>query len=205
MSRIIGVDFDNTLISYDDVFYQHALDLNLISKASSKNKKDVRDAIRLLPEGEIVWQKVQAFVYTKGITQAKLNEGVGRFLKACLAKGIKVYVVSHKTEYSDFDEEKISLRQAALEWMTAHDFFKADGLGLTREQVFFESTRLEKINRIKILGCSSFIDDLQEVFLEGGFPSSVEKILYASKGEDVLVEDVIVLDSWKKIHEHFFN
>jgi hypothetical protein len=205
MSSIVGIDFDNTLISYDEVFFNHALDLKLISPESNRNKKDVRDAIRLLPDGEVVWQKVQAFVYGKGIAQARLNEGARDFIRECIQKNIKVYVVSHKTEFSNFDKDKVNLRDAALDWMTAQHFFEINGLGLNRNQVYFESTRLEKINRMKVLGCTHFIDDLQEVFLEEGFPNNVKKILYAPADQKLVAKDLIILDSWKRIHEHFFN
>lgn len=197
MLKVIGIDFDNTLINYDEVFFNHALSLNLIGPETNKNKKDVRDKIRLLTDGEIIWQKIQAFVYGQGIAQACLNEGVETFLKTCAQQEIKVYVISHKTEYSPFDAHKINLRQVALDWMKANGFNKA--------QVYFESTRAQKIERIKSLKCTHFIDDLPEVFLEDGFPSGTKKILYAPGFEAPPRDDIAVAGSWKKIHEYFFN
>jgi hypothetical protein len=189
--KIIGIDFDNTLIGYDEVFFNHALRLNLIGPKVAKLKKNVRDQIRRQKDGEITWQKLQAFAYGQGISQARFNEGAEDFLKTCAQKGIKVYVVSHKTAYSPFDTQKINLRQAALDWMAVHGFF--NGLGLRKTQVYFEPTRAQKIARLKSLGCTHFIDDLQEVFLEKIFPKGVEKILYSP--------DM----NWKKIYEDFFN
>lgn len=202
---IVGVDFDNTLISYDEVFFNYALSLNLISPATNKNKKEVRDKIRLLPDGEIIWQKVQAFVYGQGISQACFNEGAEDFLKMCVQQGIKIYVVSHKTEYSRFGTHQVSLRQAALSWMAANDFFRTDGLGLCRDQVYFEETRSQKIGRLRFLGCTHFIDDLEEVFLEKTFPEGIEKILFAPQADPGIGSDVKVFDSWRKIYEYFFR
>jgi hypothetical protein len=43
--------------------------------------------------------------------------------------------------------------------------------------VYFEGTRTEKIARIVALGCTHFIDDLEEVFDDPAFPSGVERLL----------------------------
>ena len=40
---IIGVDFDNTIISYDSVFHKLASESGLIPSTVSKNKTAVRD------------------------------------------------------------------------------------------------------------------------------------------------------------------
>ena len=73
--------------------------------------------------------------------------------------------------------------------MTSQGFFGSGGLGFSEDQVFFEGTRDAKIERIRTLGCTHFIDDLEEVFLEASFPPDVEKFLF---------------DSWPPLHEHFF-
>jgi len=191
--RIIGIDFDNTLISYDEVFFNRALGLNLITPGSERYKKSVRDHIRLLEDGETTWQKMQAYVYGQGIAEACLNDGADRFLKTCAAQGIQVYVVSHKTEYAPYDEGRTNLRQAALDWMKSKGFFSK--LGLKESRVFFEATRVAKIARLQSLGCTHFIDDLEEVFLEQSFPKGVEKILFSPETGT----------TWNKIHAYFFR
>ena len=205
MSKIIGIDFDNTMINYDDVFLNRAMGLNLIIADTNKNKKELRDRIRLLPDGEIIWQKMQAFVYGHGIAGACLNEGVADFFKTCVQRGIKVYVVSHKTEHSPFDDDQVNLRQAALDWMIANGFFRTEGLALNQDQVYFEATRLEKIGRLKSLGCTHFIDDLEEIFLEKTFPEGVEKILFTPIPPPAVADDIKVFKSWGRINEYFFN
>ncbi|MFI5205383.1 MAG: HAD family hydrolase [Candidatus Paceibacterales bacterium] len=204
-SRAVGIDFDNTLINYDEVFFNHALSLNLIGPGTKKNKKEVRDQIRLLADGEIIWQKIQAFVYSRGIAGACLNQGAEDFLRTCSQQGIKVYVVSHKTEFSRFDATRVNLRRAALDWMTANHFFMEEGLGLHKDQVYFEATRSQKIGRLQSLGCTHFIDDLEEVFLEKTFPEDIEKILFAPQGDSSISGDVKVFKSWGRIYEYFFR
>jgi hypothetical protein len=48
------------------------------------------------------------------------------------------------------------------------------------DQVFFEVTKQEKVNRIVTLGCSHYIDDLPEI-LEM-LPDPVQPILFAPAG-----------------------
>ena len=79
-SSVIGVDFDNTVINYDDVIRQTAIDRALISTDGPKGKNAIREHIRHLRKGELHWRKLQAIVYGTGIKQATLFSGVGEFL-----------------------------------------------------------------------------------------------------------------------------
>ena len=83
----IGIDFDNTIITYDAVFCATAKRLGLIGPDFSGSKRAVRDAIRLLPDGEIAWQRLQGRVYGKGIVEAAAVEGFAAFLRRCRAAG----------------------------------------------------------------------------------------------------------------------
>ena len=62
----IGIDFDNTIITYDEVFRAAAQARGLIEKDFGGSKQAVRDAIRLLPDGELAWQRLQGQVYGTG-------------------------------------------------------------------------------------------------------------------------------------------
>ena len=89
-------------------------------------------------------------------------------------------IVSHKTAYGHFDDTRVNLRQAALDWMTARGFFQAAGIGLPADAVAFEATRADKLARIAALGCTHFIDDLPEVLDDPAFPPGVEKFLFTN-------------------------
>ena len=78
---IIGVDFDNTIVSYDEVIHQIACEKGLIPGSHLKSKRHIRDAIRKLENGEMEWQKVQAIVYGPRMKDAKVIEGALVFLK----------------------------------------------------------------------------------------------------------------------------
>ena len=164
--RIIGVDFDNTIVSYDAVMHTVALKQGWIGPQPKKNKKLIRDHIRLTPDGERKWQQLQAIVYGKRVKEAQLMEGASRFLQSCIEHEIKIYIISHKTRYSNLGESKDNFWVAALGFMTQNGFFNKDVLGLSVDSVYFESTMEEKARRIETLHCTHFIDDLEETFLE---------------------------------------
>lgn len=174
----IGIDFDNTIITYDDVFCAAAKTKGLIGADFAGSKQAVRDAIRLLPDGELAWQRLQGQVYGKGIGGAKMIAGVAAFLRRAGAEDCAIVVVSHKTEYGHFDPDRVNLRTAALDWMAGQGLF--DG-GLALANVYFESTRAEKLKRIAALSLSHFIDDLEEVLTDADFPPGVERILFAEE------------------------
>jgi hypothetical protein len=194
----IGIDFDNTLIGYDDVFLAAARERNLVSCEFVGNKQAVRDAIRLLPDGELAWQQLQGHVYGKGIGKAVMLEGADAFLRRCRAAGHGVFVVSHKTEYGHYDPDRVNLRAAAADWMEARGFFAPDKYAIPRRNVFFENSRAEKLRRIAALECAYFIDDLEEVLNDPDFPSGVKRVLFAGAGSS---PSFAICPSWQRIAE----
>jgi hypothetical protein len=199
----IGIDFDNTIISYDDVFCEMARRSGLIDATFSGRKQAVRDAIRLLPDGELAWQRLQGQVYGKGIAQARMSAGVETFLRRCRAEGCAVVVVSHKTEYGHYDPDRINLRKAALDWMTAHGLLNGEH-AIPAENVYFESTREQKLGRIVALGLTHFIDDLEEVLADPGFPPHVKRILFAEDGRPRTVP-YASCSTWREIEQQVFG
>jgi hypothetical protein len=205
MTHTIGTDFDNTIVSYDELMYRAAVDRGLIADDGDRRKRSVRDRVRQLPDGEIEWQKLQALAYGPLMRDAQLVDGVEEFMRRCRDAGIAIAIVSHKTEFANYDETRTNLRTAALDWMAAHRFFEPGGLDLDRGGVFFESTRAEKISRIDAIGCTHFIDDLEEVFLEPSFPPDVQKILYAPHLSASSAAGATVMRSWRDLCDHVFD
>jgi len=201
----IGIDFDNTLVTYDDVFRSAARSRGLIDEGFSGTKQAVRDRIRLLPDGEIAWRTLQGHVYGKGIDDAVMFEGADTFLTRCRAEGCSVFVVSHKTEFGHYDPAKVNLRRAALDWMAARGFFRADGYGIPIENVFFEGTRDDKVARVSDLKCTHFIDDLEEVLIDPKFPSGITRILFSEAGRQAAASPYLVRPTWREIEESVFD
>ena len=205
MPCVIGIDFDNTLVTYDNLIHAVAVDRDLIHPGTEKSKRHIRDAIRLLPGGEIEWQKVQAEVYGPRMAEAKPAPGAKTFLQACVRHHAKVYVISHKTEFANYDETGTNLRTAALSWIQQHCFFNTSTSGLSREDVYFASTRKEKLEQISRLKCTHFIDDLEETFLEDSFPADVERILYAPDATCSMRASVKLTGNWQQIMDYIFD
>lgn len=176
----IGIDFDNTIICYDDVFCHLAKALGFIETGWQGTKQQVRDTLRALPDGDTLWQRLQGKAYGEFIGRAQLFEGFKEFIATCNAKaGIELFIVSHKTEFGHFDEKRISLRHASREWLREQGFFNQHSPRIPECNVFFETTREEKIERIKALQCTHFIDDLPEVLDSPLFPNNVKRFLFS--------------------------
>lgn len=199
----IGIDFDNTIITYDEVFCATAKSCGLIEAGFVGSKQAVRDAIRLLPDGELIWQRLQGQVYGKGIVGARMAAGFEAFLRRCRAEASGVAVVSHKTVHGSFDPGRINLRQAALDWMAAQGLFDGDH-GIELENVYFEDTRADKLGRIAALGLTHFVDDLEEVLTDPGFPPNVRRILFADDRRRATAPHIIC-PTWREIEEQVFE
>jgi len=174
-----------------------AVERGLLPAGSVGGKKQIRDAIRLLPDGEKAWMRLQADVYGPGIAEGRMMEGAGAFLEECRRRSIPVHVVSHKTQYAAGGDGKTDLRTCALNWMRSQGFFGA--LGVPEQNVYFEATRAEKVARIGRTGCSLFVDDLEETFLEPEFPAGIRKILYGASRWPGGPPDVECSATWDEI------
>jgi hypothetical protein len=179
----IGIDFDNTLVSYDDIFLRAAIERKLLPEHFTGDKTEVRDSIRSRA-GDEQWAKLQAEVYGRRMAEAAMIEGVNDFVMACRYNNATVSIVSHKTRFAAADPGGADLHSAAMTWMERNGFFRSDGLRFDRGDIFFELTREAKCRRIAALECSHFVDDLEEVFREPSFPPGVERLLlYRGQGK----------------------
>ncbi len=201
----IGIDFDNTIIGYDDVFLAAARDWGLIDAAFRGRKQAIRDAIRLLPDGELAWQRLQGHVYGQGVGGASMFDGVAGFMRRCRQERCQVLIVSHKTEYGHHDPNRVNLREAALGWMRTFGIIGDGEFSIPVEQIFFENTRGDKLSRISALGCSHFIDDLEEVLTDPAFPMGVTRLLFSDCAAVVPDGRYVVCPTWRHIEEQVFG
>ncbi len=202
---IIGVDFDNTIASYDESMHRRAAERGLIPPGLARNKKLIRDAIRALEDGESKWRALQAYSYGPGMLEAVAMEGVKDFMCACKARGLETAIVSHKTEFANFGDPGVNLRDAAMRWLDAEGFVDSLEFGVGCGRIFFEGTREEKVARIASLGITHFIDDLEETFLEPSFPASAEQILFAPHQEDSGKGRWRAFADWPGIQRHLLG
>ncbi|MCP1614205.1 hypothetical protein J2848_005908 [Azospirillum lipoferum] len=175
--RLIGLDFDNTIVLYDRVFIRVGHAMGLLPPGFSGGKQQVRDHIRAQNDGDTKWCRLQAQVYGPGIADAEPAPGILEFLARCRKAGFGIVVVSHKTETAAADPHGVNLRDAARTWMRRHGLTGDGPGGIAPQDIHFEATRGEKIARLAALGCSDFVDDLEEVFREPSFPERVGRHL----------------------------
>ena len=173
MSFRLGVDFDNTLIEYDRTFWDLAISKGWLPADTPVSKVAVKRALLTKDGGDdLRWQDLQTEAYGPGIFSSPPQEGALAFLKETVDKGCEIFIVSHKTEKANRDPD-VDLRGYALQWLEENRIFKSreqGGVGLPKDNVFFEATRAEKVERIRQLKCDCFVDDLSAVFEHEKFP-----------------------------------
>ena len=171
---LLGLDFDNTLVRYDTLFHQLALEKGLFKDSLPVDKTAIRDYLRSQGQDD-QFTLLQGEVYGLRILEAEPAEGMLQALDMLQQRGVQMVLVSHKTR-TPYRGPKYNLHQAAWSWLEKQGFFNADGLGWSRNQVFFEETKNAKVTRIETEGCTHYVDDLTEI-LEM-LPTSVKGILY---------------------------
>lgn len=167
-AKRIGIDFDNTIVCYDEVFSKISHERKLLP-AGPVTKGRLRDYLRQ-QDREDEWTALQGEVYGPAIVHAKAFPGALEFVARCRELGVSVAIISHKTLHP-FLGPKHDLHAAARGWLKAN--------GLAGVETFLELTKQDKLKRIAAFGCTHFIDDLPEFLGEASFPPGVERILFA--------------------------
>ena len=188
----VGLDFDNNLISYDELFHKVALEKKLIPFNFPKQKVQIRDYLRNKNLDD-KFTTIQAEVYGNRILEAEPSKGVIKALLELRQKNVGMYIISHKTQYP-YKGPKYNLHESATKWLEKNNFFDSSGLKFTREDVFFEVSKLKKVNKIHDLECTHFIDDLPEI-LEL-INSDCSKILYNPFNKEIKKNRYLNLKKW---------
>ena len=194
----IGIDFDNTIVSYDSVFHAVAVERSLLRTDVQPRKLAVRDHLRALGR-EDEWTEMQGHVYGTRMEDAEAFPGVIDFVRRATARGHSVAVISHKTRVP-FMGPPHDLHAAARGWIESK-LRNGRGPLVPDDLVFFEPTKAEKLARVAAAACDVFIDDLPEILLAPEFPAGVSRFLFDPDGEHDVVEGsgLRVCASWKDI------
>jgi hypothetical protein len=172
----IAIDFDNTIVSYGDAFARAAAAAGIAVPGGGGAKTALRDRLRATPGGNDAWTRIQARVYGAELVRAAAFPGVRAFLSRARQSGARVFLVSHKSQFAAADPAGADLRVAAQAWLRANALIGPHAFDA--EDVFFESTRDEKIARIAALRCTHAIDDLLDVFTDAAFPRDTATFLF---------------------------
>jgi FMN phosphatase YigB (HAD superfamily) len=171
----IGLDFDNTIVSYDALFHKVALEGGWITGEVPVSKVSVRNHLRAIGQ-EPTWTEMQGYVYGARMDEAAAYPGVVDCLAWAREQGIPVSIVSHKTRHP-FLGKQYDLHAAARHWINIH-LTDAVGPLVAQERVYFELTKESKVQHIADIGCTVYVDDLPEILLAPGFPTDTDPILF---------------------------
>ncbi len=198
----IGIDFDNTIVSYDTLFHKVAVEQGTIPAQTPPTKLAVRDHLRAIGK-EDVWTEMQGYVYGARMDEAEAYPGVLEFLRWARGNAIAVAIVSHKTRHP-FIGRKYDLHQAAGRWIETHLVENTQKLVLAGN-VFFELTKEDKLRRIAAEGCDWFIDDLPEILLAEAFPPAAQRILFDPEAHHASETVLTRMSGWGEIRRYFEN
>ena len=184
----IGLDFDNTIVCYDQAIALLADEFFELPKELPRTKLVLREFLR---DGgrETDWTAFQGELYGPGMRLAQPFEGAISTMQHLVAKGHELMIVSHRSR-QPYAGKQHDLHEAAKSWVRNH----LEGKGLFRDDsssVNFLETREEKVARISELGCQAFVDDLPEVLNSKGFPIRAIKVLFDPTG---------LIKNWTKCH-----
>jgi hypothetical protein len=199
----LGVDFDNTLVRYDEVFHRLAVERGCIPPQTPSRKEAVRDAMRAAGR-EAEWTVLQGHVYGPGMSEAVPFPGALDCLARCAQEGVPVWIISHRT-LRPLAGPPHDLHAAARDWLERHGVKPGGTVSLGPDRVIFEETKAAKLARIRQFGCTHFIDDLPELLSDPAFPPGVERLWfdpYRSTSADARFER---FTSWDEIERWIFQ
>ena len=200
---VLGVDFDNTIVRYDELFHRVAVEQGLIPGYVPVRKNDVRDYLRN-QNRENEWTELQGYVYGPRMAGAQPFPGVLEFFAHAAHKRLPLHIISHKTRRAVLGPA-YDLQKTALEWLGAQGFFDPRRAAMSPQRVHFGETRPEKVRFIRETGCTHFIDDLEETFLEPDFPKHVVQILFGRHEAPRELPAAKALADWSQVHRYVFD
>ena len=199
----IGLDLDNTIINYGNLFYDVAVEKKWIPIECPKDKKGIRDY--LCAEGKNgLWTELQGLIYGPYLTEAVPFAGVDDFLLECRSLSIPVWIISHKTR-SPVMGYQYNLHISASEWLFASGLLCDEAGGAHKDRVIFCETRAIKVSTIGKLQLTHFVDDLSEVLLDAGFPEGTARYLFAPTGFQKQPHCCELSTSWQELKTKILN
>lgn len=199
----IGIDFDNTIVCYDELFHKVANEKKIIPKSIPANKLIIREYLRK-KDKEDSWTNMQGLVYGQRILEANAFLGLKEFIQKAQKMGHKIFIISHKTLYP-YAGPKYNLHDAARNWIDKKLQVKKNEINIEKN-VYFESTKEEKIKKISELECDVFIDDLPEILKMPGFPKKTKLILFDPESIYTMQEKFIInIKTWDEINQYLLR
>jgi hypothetical protein len=191
---LIGLDFDNTIVNYNEAIPQLAKERFELPKELSVNKVSLRDFLRT-KKREHEWTEFQGELYGPRMSYAYPYPGAIDAMRTLMTYGHRLVIISHRTKYP-YAGYQYDLHAYAEEWVATR--LSPQGL-FSRESVYFLETRAEKILTIATLKCDVFLDDLPEVLNDTNFPTGTKGILFDPDNLKSDFQSNCKIKSWKEL------
>ncbi|MBI3558304.1 MAG: hypothetical protein HY074_18715, partial [Deltaproteobacteria bacterium] len=189
----IGVDFDNTIISYRKLFHELAVAQGWVPPQPALSKEQVKSVLLKQDGNDLRWQSLQAKAYGPEILRAAPFEGFREFVSSAALQGHEIVIVSQKSVASHYDPS-VRLREWALRWCAEQKI-----TGIAPGNIFFEATREEKVARISALKLDLFVDDLPEVLEHPEFPASTTAVWFTQAEPTAKLPGYPICVSWHEV------
>ena len=195
---LIGLDFDNTIVCYDQAIALLAEELFELPADVPRTKLGLRNFLRAAGR-EPEWTAFQGELYGPGMRYAEPFDGAIATMQQLLAEGHDLVIISHRSR-RPYAGEPHDLHLAARNWVAER--LKSTGLfAEANGRMNFLETRQEKVARIAELACQAFLDDLLEVLGDSAFPVSTAGILFDPSGGSATPECHHRISAWPELGE----
>ena len=196
---IVGLDFDNTIVCYDQAILKLSQSIPDLPSSVSRSKLGLRDHLRSTGR-ETVWTAFQGTLYGPGMEHAEPFEGALETMLQMVADGHRLVIISHRSRHP-YAGPPHDLHAAARTWVA----LRLQSLGLfsstldNLNAVNFLETREEKLAMIGKLACDVFVDDLPEVLNDEHFPPQTIPLLFDPTREHVAKANTYLLNDWQHL------
>ena len=195
----IGFDLDNTLIDYSlsCIKYSEFSELPKIGKTT-----DLKQHLNKIDPTTKTWNKAQSWIYTKGLSFAKISDGAEELLAWLQSKHYDISIHSHKSEKTPEYSGSLDLRTPMKSWIQSSNLITY--LDFDRD-IFFYETQDFKVEGISDANLDIFVDDLMAVFNHPRFPGNVVPLLIGNtnpeKTEFEQFSNFFELKRWIEEHD----
>jgi hypothetical protein len=171
---IIGFDFDNTIVCYDNAIAILAEQQFDLPPDLPRTKLGIRDFLRARGREE-EWTRFQGELYGPGMAHAEPFEYAVDVIRELAGLGHRLSVISHRTRFP-YLGLRYDLHGFAASWL-------GERIPAAFESVTFHERKAEKIATIARTGCELFLDDLPEILSDSAFPRSTTGVLFSPNVE----------------------
>jgi len=194
----IGLDFDNTIVCYDQSIALLADEYFDLPNEIPRTKLGLRNYLRS-QHREPEWTAFQGQLYGPGMFYAKPFEGAINTMQQLIAEGCELTIVSHRSRFP-YAGPKYDLHDAAHNWII-RELHPNKIFDESSQRIYFLETFSEKLAQISDSNFDVFLDDLSTVLESADFPESTLGILFNPAATHYQHERINQIQSWTSLFE----